>query len=171
MGVRYVSGYIYKCPNCDEVIEEENSFIKRLNPIKFDYLTKNCQKCNFKCRLENRNEFFTVNKRIYYINLFFAIINWLIVIGFLMICLQVKEPKVYYGVFSFFIIIYCIYFNIHWNNNIKKSKRRLNNERYIVDLLSLGILDLYSISTFYKNGIIEKSIYDKVISNIKENIK
>ena len=53
---------------------------------------------------------------------------------------------------------------------MKESKERLNNEKYIIDLLDSGILNAEDIKNFYNTGIISDDTYNKLICEVKQII-
>ncbi len=167
--MKHTIGYSYNCENCKKPLDSEIFFMTRLNPINFDYLIKSCPNCKKKYVAIGKDEFFTIEEYNFVTRWLSSMLIWGIIILFFVA--WIEDTQLLGLLFIIYATLYSIIFRLRWDKAIKKSEQRLNNEKYIMDLLFTKILKLEDINTFYKNGIITKDVYDKVISNIKENIK
>ncbi len=165
--MKHTIGYSYNCKKCNKELDSEIFFMRRLNPINFDYLIKTCSNCKTKYVVLGKDEFFTIEEYNFVTRWFSSMLIWGILLFFFISLIE--ETQIVVWLLITYTILYSIIFRLRWDKAIKKSEERLNNKEYIMDLLFTKILKLEDINMFYKNGIIEESIYDKVISNIKEN--
>lgn len=176
-------GYYYKCKKCGTRLDDTNFLLYRLNPIKFDYLIKECPICNSKY-IAHYQEFFTVTKKDFYKLLVVSLCTWVIFLNIILLliisefCSNEGQTQLLTNIIIIlnilFGVFYCILFKKRWGKAIKESIKRLNNEEYIFNLLLYNILDLESITYCYNNKIISKKTYDDVLYNINqfsENIK
>lgn len=161
-------GYTYNCRNCNKELGGQNFFIEKLNPINFDYLIKTCSNCKTKYLSQGKDEFFTIEEYKFVTRWLSSMLIWGIIIFFFIAWIENTQ---FIGLFFIiFVILYSIIFRLRWDKAIKKSEERLNDEKYIMDLLLTKILKLEDITAFYRNGIIKENIYNKVISNFNANI-
>ena len=169
MGVK--AGYYYTCRKCGALLDDINFFIQRLNPIKFDYLVKECHCCNSKYLASNNYEFFTISPNIFWIWLVSSLFSWclILLIGILGIAslLEIDLYSLYIIPIIVFIILYCLNFKKRYDSAIQKSIKRFDDSSYIYDLLQFGLIDFNTVTKFYNNHLISARTYNDVIYNIK----
>lgn len=176
--MKKIVGYSLWCKNCGGFLKEENYLLKRLNPINFDYLIKKCPACNEKYH-NKCDEFFTISRKDFYCKLFSSIITWTLWVLFasLIIGIFQIESDLFYSLFFMIYIIatilYSFSFKNRWDKAIIKSKKRLNELEYLLDLYIFNILTLDNIKEYYSNRIISKSVFEdfsNTINEIRNNI-
>lgn len=159
-------GYTYSCKNCKGVLGTNYSFFQNLNPINFGYLIDTCPMCGEKYVVQENDEFFTIKENSFFVKLFHSMIIWTIIISIFILIANIG----YYFIYISFFLLYTLIFTLRWNIALKESKERLNNEKYIIDLLDSGILNAEDIKNFYNTGIISDDTYNKLICEVKQII-
>lgn len=168
MGVQI--GYSYYCKKCNRLLKDISFFEKRLNPMNFGDIVQYCPNCNER-NIVPHDEFFTVTKKDFNQKLYTSICTWLFLILVLLLgILSFIENKLFLLTIPIFIIIfiplYYISFKNRWNKNIEISKKRLNNEEYLYNLLLFDILNFKQIIKFKNENIISQNTIDNLIYNI-----
>ena len=162
--MKYVSDKIYRC-SCGSVIDEEDVLSGWINPIKFDYLVKQCVECKSKYITPNKYEFFNVNKLIFIPTLLLNTFRWGILFAILTSWIQ---PQIWQYIMLLYLVLHIIIFSLCWNKELNKSKKRINNKEYLTDLLQYNLIDMHKIKKLYREGYISKEIYNSLL--IKETI-
>ncbi len=81
--MKHTIGYSYNCKNCNKELDSEIFFMRRLNPINFDYLIKTCPNCKTKYVAQGKEEFFTIEEYNFVTRWLFSMLIWGILLLFL----------------------------------------------------------------------------------------
>ena len=168
-------GYTHKCNKCGANLDDDiNFFLYRLNPIDFDYIIKYCPNCSNKY-LSNHKEFFTVTKKDFYISLISSMLTWLFIL--LIIAIIILDSFDYYDISLLvcllitvlFVPLYYVLFKHRWNNAIKESKKRLDDEEYLYNLYLFNIFSLDDIIKFKDIQLISSTTFNDFMYNVNHS--
>lgn len=171
--MRIKTGYYYKCSKCGIRLDDNVNFLLyQLNPIKFDYLIKECPKCGNKYKVDYNLEFFYATNKLCNKLLISSLLTWilwidLIIVGIIVFVFENFNNELFFIPLLLFDIIFGIFyffnFKRRWRKAIIQSIKRFNDADYIFDLLLFGLLDIETINECYNKGIVSSEIYSAVM--------